>query len=266
MERNRRAALEGLQRILDAGGLEELFAGPDDDAAFLYDLLAEAARGSRSTIYWEICRTARRRGLTPEFVADRAAVLRVAMEERRRTDLYRILGAPPLSSPDMLRQRWLDFVKGNHPDVGGDAGQFRRVKEAWNVLRDPERRSEYERFWLRALGPFERVAPPEEAPPRLERRPTLVDGRPGVARADAGVTVVRAAVGPGPGEPAPAPSTSGEPVGLGLLRDRIDAMLTSVTVAEIERLRSDVDAAIVTLETVRTHLVQLTALKHALPA
>jgi hypothetical protein len=40
---SRRAALEGLGRILDAGAPEELFTGPEDDAVFLYYLLADVA-------------------------------------------------------------------------------------------------------------------------------------------------------------------------------------------------------------------------------
>src|SRR3989441_9659340 len=38
-------------------------------------------------------------------------------------------------------------------------------RSAYEILRDPARRAEYERFWLRALGPFERVAPREDLPP-----------------------------------------------------------------------------------------------------
>src|SRR5690606_19229097 len=103
-----RAVLDGLAMLLDAGGLEDLFGGPDDEAAFLYDLLRETARGRASAHYWETCRTARRRSVTPEYVIDRAAVLLASIEERRRADLYRLLGAPPLSSPETLRQRYLE--------------------------------------------------------------------------------------------------------------------------------------------------------------
>ena len=84
--RNRRLALEGLAKILDAGAIEELFIGPDDEAAFLYELLVDTARARRSYYYSEICRTARRRGITPDYVVDRAAVLLGAMAERRRMD------------------------------------------------------------------------------------------------------------------------------------------------------------------------------------
>src|SRR5439155_863436 len=82
-------AFVGLTNILGAGALEELFTGPDDEAAFLYDLLVDTARARRSYYYSEICRTARRRGVTPDYVVDRAVVLLGAMAERRRMDLYR---------------------------------------------------------------------------------------------------------------------------------------------------------------------------------
>src|SRR5437870_13016168 len=109
--RNRRLALEGLAKMLDAGALEELFTGPDEEAAFVYDLLVDTARARGSVYYSEICRTARRRGVTPDYVIDRAVVLLGAMGERRRTDLYRILGVAPLSSDDVIRQHWLAVAR-----------------------------------------------------------------------------------------------------------------------------------------------------------
>ncbi|HJQ85682.1 MAG TPA: DnaJ domain-containing protein, partial [Candidatus Binatia bacterium] len=143
---SRRAALEGLGRILDAGAPEELFTGPEESAAFLYVLLVDVARARHSSYYWEVCRTARRRGVTPEYVIDRAAVLLATIEERRRADLYRILGVPGLASADMIRQRWLEVAKQHHPDAGGDSALFRHAKQAYEILRDPVRRAEYERF------------------------------------------------------------------------------------------------------------------------
>src|ERR1043166_9329622 len=143
---NRRATLDGLARILDAGAPEELFAGPEEEARLLFGLLVDTARARASGHYWEICRTARRRGVTPEYVVDRAIVLLATIEERRRTDLYRILGVPGLATGEMIRQRWLEVAKRHHPDVGGDGAAFRCAKEAYEVLRDPMRRADYERF------------------------------------------------------------------------------------------------------------------------
>jgi hypothetical protein len=128
--------LDGLGKILDAGALEELFTGPDEEALFLYDLLAGCHARARVAYYWEICRTrAARRGV-PEYVVDRAAVLHSTMVERRRTDLYRILGVPPLSSNETIRRRWLEIAKLHHPTSAATAPVFRQARQAYDVLSD----------------------------------------------------------------------------------------------------------------------------------
>ena len=277
----RRAALDGLSKILDAGSLEELFTGPDAEAAFLYDLLVDAARARSSSYYWEICRTARRRGVTPEYIIDRAVVLLASMTERRRTDLYRLLGVAPLCSGEALRQRWIEFAKREHPDVGGDAALFRRVKEAYEILRDPERRAEYERFWVRALGPFERVAPPEDAGPveggrRLEAVPPTPRRSVAVWEAPADA--------PAPEPEPPQPDAVGELLhaaarlfaarddmdrrlgggnggGLAALLGNIEAALAPVTANELNDLRREVANMIATFEQMRANLATLATIK-----
>jgi DnaJ-like protein len=242
---SRRAALEGLLRILDTSAPEELFVGPEDDAAFLYGLLADVARARSSSYYWEICRTARRRGVTPEYVIDRAVVLLATIEERRRTDLYRILGVPGLASGDMIRQRWIEVAKRHHPDVGGDGAAFRRAKEAYEVLRDPMRRADYERFWLRALGPFERVAAGDDVP-RLDVRP-----RPPVP------------VATHEPEVAAAPDTAGM-LGVTDVFRRVEALLAPLPRAEIDTARAEVARTIERLEQLSAELATLARLKQAL--
>jgi hypothetical protein len=254
---SRRAALDGLARILDAGAPEELFTGPEDEAHFLYGLLVDTARARASAHYWEICRTARRRRVTPDYVVDRAAVLLATIEERRRTDLYRILGVPPLSSGETIREHWLELAKRHHPDVGGDGARFRQAQQAYEILRDPARRGEYERFWLRALGPFERVAPREDLPP-LEVTAAAVRA------------AHHPAVGapPHPGAPAttePTPPVA-EPGGVSALLARIAALLAPVGADDLERLRADLASATAELERARDQLHTLASLKHALEA
>src|SRR6185295_4850801 len=139
--------------------------GPDDEALYLHHLLHEVVRGRGSPYYWEICRTARRRGVTPEYVIDRASVLLASIEERRRTDIYRVLGVPPLAAEETIKLRWHEVAKQLHPDVGGDPMHFRQAKEAYEILRDAGRRSEYERFWLRAVGPIARLADGDDGVP-----------------------------------------------------------------------------------------------------
>jgi curved DNA-binding protein CbpA len=272
--------LDGLALVLDAGGLEDLFGGPDDEAAFLFDLLRETARGRPSAHYWEICRTARNHRVTPEYVIDRAALLLASIEERRRADLYRVLGAPPLSSPETLRQRYLELAKTAHPDVGGDPQRFRHVKEAYEILRDPERRAEYERFWVRALGPFERVVPdeggeavgavmtrPAQAPSRDVRMDTLephagerhdVDGaeardgaRPqaAIAAAASGVLAARADLDRRVG-----PVGSSDVGGVAALLTQIEAALATVSREHIEQAQAEIARSIADLERVRARL------------
>jgi len=253
----RRAALDGLARILDAGAPEELFTGPEDEAHFLYGLLVDTARARASAHYWEICRTARRRSVTPDYVVDRAAVLLATIEERRRTDLYRILGVPPLSSGETIREHWLELAKRHHPDVGGDGARFRQAQQAYEILRDPARRAEYERFWLRALGPFERVAPREDLPPLEVTAAAVRAARPVVA----GPPHPAAAAA----EPTP-PASIVEPAGVGALLARVAALLAPVSADDLERLRAELASVTAELERARDQLHTLASLKHALEA
>jgi len=249
---NRRAALDGLARILDAGAPEELFAGPEEDARFLFGLLVDAARARAAVHYWEICRTARRRGVTPEYVVDRAAVLLATIEERRRTDLYRILGVPALCSGETIREHWLELAKRHHPDAGGDGARFRRAQQAYEVLRDPARRTAYERFWLRALGPFERVAPGEDLPP-LEAMAATVRAVP--RPVSDGPTPPPAPVAP---EPVVQPASA--------LLARVAALLAPVMADELERLRAELASVIAELELAREQLGAVASLKRAIEA
>lgn len=285
--RNRRAALDGLSRILDSGAPEDLFTGPEEEAIFLYELLVDAARARRSAYYWEICRTARRRGVTPEYVIDRAVVLLGTINERQRTDLYRILDVPPLASGEMIRQRWLEIAKRAHPDTGGDGAQFHTVKEAYEILRDPARRADYERFWLRALGPFERVARRDDAPAlgpthpivnRWTRQPESrsagqAEGVAGEGRAvtpaaetterpvaEAVERAAKAAL-----DARLSPQLAGVDRVSGLF-ERVKAVLGLLPGDEIERLSADVARAIAELETIGEELRKLAALKASFPA
>lgn len=292
MTRNRRAVLDGLGRMLDAAGLEELFTGPDDDALFVFDLLTESARGRSSSYYWEICRTARRRGVTPEYVVDRAAVLLAAIDERRRTDLYRIVGVPPLSSAEVIRQRYLDVAKQSHPDTGGDGVRFRQVKESYEILRDTDRRAEYERFWLRAIGPIDRVLPaedrmvPESVRVRVqpaampsavvveervpEPEPIVANETPampippgsvesGVMHAAARLFAERAALDRR--FDAAAGTTAG---GLSAVIGRLESAIGLVTREELERWRAELARATEDLEGLRAELAAISDLKRQL--
>ncbi len=284
--RNRRAALDGLSRILDAGSPEELFAGGQEEADFLYALLEDTARARASSHYWEICHTARRRGVSPEYVVDRAAILLAAMRERQRSDLYRILGVPPLASAETVRLRWLEVAKRHHPDVGGDGTTFRHVKQAYDVLRDPGRRVEYERFWVRALAPFARVegvalpaagddgavAGNGDRPEPVADRPVTVEevaaaGEPDGTSTDSVHAAMHAAARLFAARHAfdRRLDAGGADGGSGVLA-RIRAALAPIDLQDIERLRADTDCVIAEVEGLRAELARLAAMKRALRA
>ncbi|MEJ5222896.1 MAG: DnaJ domain-containing protein [Anaerolineales bacterium] len=75
-------------------------------------------------------------------------------------DLYAILGVLRNASQNQIKRAYLKAVKKLHPDVNELPGQtemFHEVQQAYEILSDPEKRSQYDS----ALPP----APQEERPP-----------------------------------------------------------------------------------------------------
>jgi len=93
-------------RVLQASGVDDLFAGAGSDTAVLRAVLADLARGRGGRLYATGARLARRRGFTAAFAVDRATILWRALEARRRDDLYRALGVSPLAPAEALAARW----------------------------------------------------------------------------------------------------------------------------------------------------------------
>lgn len=67
-------------------------------------------------------------------------------------DYYQILGVSRNASPDDLRKAYRNLAKKYHPDANQDDKQaeerFKEVTEAYEVLRDPEKRMAYDRFGM----------------------------------------------------------------------------------------------------------------------
>jgi hypothetical protein len=124
----------------------------------LHELLIAVSEGAGSPHYPEIREVARRHRVNLGDVTDRAALFLTVVRERQRMDLYRTLGVPPLAAAETLQRRWRAIVKETHPDKGGDVARFHHARRAYEVLRDPARRVEYERFWQRAIAPFQDFA------------------------------------------------------------------------------------------------------------
>ena len=68
----------------------------------------------------------------------------------RRRDYYETLGVSHTATQDEIKRAFRRLARRHHPDVNPNEpeaeAQFREIAEAYEVLRDPERRQNYDRF------------------------------------------------------------------------------------------------------------------------
>src|SRR3954453_13665813 len=64
-------------------------------------------------------------------------------------DYYEVLGVPRDASTEDIRRAYRRLARQYHPDVNKEPGaeeRFKEISEAYEVLRDPEKREQYTRF------------------------------------------------------------------------------------------------------------------------
>ncbi|KAF3678307.1 DnaJ protein -like protein ANJ1 [Capsicum annuum] len=74
-----------------------------------------------------------------------------APKKSDNTKYYDILGVQNRASQDDLKKAYRKAAIKNHPDKGGDPEKFKEIAEAYDVLRDPEKREIYAQYGEDAL-------------------------------------------------------------------------------------------------------------------
>ncbi len=83
-------------------------------------------------------------------------------------DYYQVLGVSRGAEPDVLKRAYRKLARKYHPDVSKEKNaesKFKEVQEAYEVLRDPEKRAAYDQ-----LGPDYRTGQQFRPPPDWSQR------------------------------------------------------------------------------------------------
>jgi DnaJ-class molecular chaperone len=61
-------------------------------------------------------------------------------------DYYAILGVTKNASQDEIKRAYRKAAHKHHPDKGGDAEKFKEINEAYQILSDTKKRTNYDQF------------------------------------------------------------------------------------------------------------------------
>jgi molecular chaperone DnaJ len=72
-----------------------------------------------------------------------------------KKDYYKILGVDKNASQEEIKKAFRQLARKYHPDVAGKESEekFKEINEAFQVLSDPQKRSQYDQFGSAAFGP-----------------------------------------------------------------------------------------------------------------
>lgn len=69
-----------------------------------------------------------------------------------KRDYYEVLGVGKDASPDEIKKAFRRAAVEHHPDRGGDEAKFKELNEAYEVLKDTEKRKRYDQFGHAGVG------------------------------------------------------------------------------------------------------------------
>jgi len=61
-------------------------------------------------------------------------------------DYYETLGVPKTATADEIKKAYRRLARKHHPDAGGSEDKFKEIGEAYEVLSDAEKRTQYDQF------------------------------------------------------------------------------------------------------------------------
>lgn len=69
-----------------------------------------------------------------------------------KRDYYEVLGVAKGASDDEIKKAYRKLALEHHPDKGGDGEKFKEIGEAYEVLKDPQKKAQYDQFGHNPFG------------------------------------------------------------------------------------------------------------------
>src|SRR5580700_2617890 len=74
------------------------------------------------------------------------------MAATSKRDYYEVLGVGKDASADEIKKAFRKAAVEHHPDRGGDEAKFKELNEAYEVLKDSDKRQRYDQFGHAGVG------------------------------------------------------------------------------------------------------------------
>lgn len=60
--------------------------------------------------------------------------------------MYEVLGLQKGASEDEIKKAYRKLAMKHHPDKGGDPEEFKKIQAAYDILSDPQKKENFDRF------------------------------------------------------------------------------------------------------------------------
>ncbi len=173
---------EILDDVAQGKDLVSIFTARNRSPARVWEALGILASMGDSALFRKVASKYR---VDSSYLLHRVQGLIRQLEELREEDPYSLLGVGYTASPAEIHQSWKELMQEWHPDRrGGDPRaqeMCRRINEAYELLKDRDKRREYDRRFVPLLSILREMDRAPEVPIRVSHvRKGLVQGIVGV--------------------------------------------------------------------------------------